>query len=138
MMARGEGRVYGCIFAAILRLSYVKSMGLRLIQSRGGQLYLQRLKGLEELENAMKTILKKMAHCEFYANIYRTTRGRLAETVKFSSPNLRSVFMNGMAEALPAFYASVIVFSIKAQLFFQASVLGKVLWLFRTSVFAND
>lgn len=70
----------------------------------------------------MKTLLKKMANYEFYASIYRTTQGRLAQTVQFNTPEMRQVFMQGMGEAMPEFYAAVIVFSVKAQLFFEATV----------------
>jgi len=71
----------------------------------------------------MDTITMKMANCEFYANLY-------AESLQsiLGSDRTTTALREGMGTALPEFYATVLVFSIKAKAYFLSSGSGELLF----------
>lgn len=68
----------------------------------------------------METILPTMADCEVYANFYAQSL-----QVKFDNDRTAEAFRTEMDLALPEFYASVLVFSIKAKEYFRPTGSGK-------------
>jgi hypothetical protein len=71
------------------------------------------------LEGALKTIAVSMANCEFYASIFTDALNR-----QFTSPETSAAWERQLEMALPEFYASVLVFSVKVKGYF---VSGKFL-----------
>jgi hypothetical protein len=74
---------------------------------------------VETLEEALKTIVLSMANCEFYASIFSDALNRRA-----MSPKISNTWEAHLETALPEFYASIIVFSIKAKRYFASPALG--------------
>jgi hypothetical protein len=72
------------------------------------------------LEGALKTIAISMANCEFYASIFAEALDR-----QFTSPGTTAAWEKQLETALPEFYASVLVFSIKVKGYFMPSAMGK-------------
>ncbi|KAF8534300.1 hypothetical protein BDD12DRAFT_983947 [Trichophaea hybrida] len=77
---------------------------------------LNHFEALNCLEEAMDTIITKIAYCQFYATVY-------AESLQITldTDQTTVAFREGMASALPSFYAAVLVFSIKATAYFCPS-----------------
>ena len=73
----------------------------------------------ESLEAAAETIVAKMATCEFYANVYAET------VIALSSDQMTCRLQQSLDTALPEFYATVLVFSVKARQYFDPSNTGK-------------
>jgi hypothetical protein len=71
------------------------------------------------LEGALKTIAVSMANCEFYHSIFADTLNR-----RFTSPGTTTAWEKQLETALPEFYATVLVFSIKAKGYFMPSAWG--------------
>jgi hypothetical protein len=72
---------------------------------------------VEILEAALKTIALSMANCEFYASIFHgVLNGRMM------SPEASKTWGKQFETAISEFYASVIIFSIKAKRYFRSSV----------------
>lgn len=72
------------------------------------KLYCTHKENLEALEAALEIITTTMANCEFYASIYSNSQ---------ESASLQSRFQS----ALPEFFATVLVFSVKAKGYFAPS-----------------
>jgi hypothetical protein len=68
----------------------------------------------------METITTKMAYCQFYASVYAESLQITLDTDKTTS-----AFREGMASALPEFYAAVLVFAVKAKAYFLHSGSGQ-------------
>jgi hypothetical protein len=68
------------------------------------------------LEGALKTIAVSMANCEFYASIFTDALNR-----QFTSPETAAAWERQLEMALPEFYATVVVFSIKVKGYFGSS-----------------
>jgi len=96
------------------------------------QVALNRFEALKSLEEALGTITTKMAYCQFYATMY-------AESLQITldSNQTTTAFREGMASALPEFYAAVLVFSVKASAYFLPSGSGKLSHLPRCRVEIN-
>jgi len=75
----------------------------------------------DSLEAATETIVAKMAICEFYANVYLETMqtGHI-----LSSDQMTCSLKRSLDSALPEFYATVLVFSVKARQYFAPSNTG--------------
>jgi hypothetical protein len=71
------------------------------------------------LEGALKTIALSMANCEFYASIFSEALGK-----RFTSPGTTAAWEKQLETALPEFYATVLVFSIKVKGYFIPSTMG--------------
>lgn len=70
---------------------------------------------IEGFEVAIAVLLEKVSICEFYAGIYMGVSLPLRST---ASNNLQSQSMPD--SALPELYAAVIVFAVKARVYFEA------------------
>lgn len=90
------------------------------IANRKWQIYLNHKESLENLEAALNTIVTTMANCEFYASIYT---GCLEVSLRSEETSDR--LADSLEEALPEFYAVVLVFAIKTKSYFDASSRGK-------------
>ncbi|PVF92433.1 hypothetical protein CPB86DRAFT_829994 [Serendipita vermifera] len=77
------------------------------------QIYLNHKEGIEILEDALKMIAVSMANCEFYASIFRDTFNR-----RFTGQETSTGWEKQLETALPEFYASVLVFSVKVKGYF--------------------
>ena len=76
------------------------------------QVALNRIEITESLEVATATIVEKLAACEFYASVY---------VEMLSNPTIADNLRKSLESAFPEFYASVLVFSVKARLYFDPS-----------------
>jgi hypothetical protein len=72
--------------------------------------HLETLKGLEE---AMSTITMNMAYSQFYESMFA------------ASNHTNDRLEASMGSALPEFYASVLVFSVKVKSYFSSAGLGE-------------
>jgi hypothetical protein len=63
---------------------------------------------VEKLEAALKSIINSMANCEFYANTYTE-----ALNVYFRTPSTSIAWVEKLENALPQFYAAILVFAFK-------------------------
>jgi hypothetical protein len=72
------------------------------------------------LEESLKMIAVSMANCEFYASIFAGALNR-----RFTSPETSAAWEKQLETALPEFYASILVFSIKVKGYFMSSSTGK-------------
>jgi hypothetical protein len=73
------------------------------------------------LEGTLKTIAVSMANCEFYASIFKDALNR-----QFDSPETSMAWEKQLERALPEFYASILVFSVKAKGYFIPSTTCKL------------
>ena len=73
---------------------------------------------MEGLEDAMTTVVGKMAICGFYVRIY-------ADTLKASLPANQD-FHQFINQALPEFHASILVFLIKSRKHFDPLISGRI------------
>jgi hypothetical protein len=73
------------------------------------------------LEGTLKTIAVSMANCEFYASIFKEALNR-----QFESPETSMAWEKQLERALPEFYASILVFSVKAKGYFIPSTACKI------------
>jgi hypothetical protein len=73
------------------------------------------------LEGALKTIAVSMANCEFYASIFAEALDR-----QLTSPGTTTAWEKQLETALPEFYATILVFSIKIKGYFIPSTMGKL------------
>ncbi|KAF8417386.1 hypothetical protein EV426DRAFT_376156 [Tirmania nivea] len=81
------------------------------------QIALNRMEIVENLEKATAMIIEKMAICDFYASIYMGTSSPKITLSVTSTERLRHT----LDSALPELYASILVFSVKAQVYFSPS-----------------
>jgi hypothetical protein len=72
------------------------------------------------LEGALKTIAVSMANCEFYASIFAEALNR-----QLTSPGTMAAWEKQLETALPEFYASILVFSIRIKGYFMPSTMGE-------------
>ncbi|KAA8902942.1 hypothetical protein FN846DRAFT_954798 [Sphaerosporella brunnea] len=92
--------------------------------------YLNHVENLQGVVAALETILVTMARCEFYEKIYRES---LRTTLSSSDTHTTAALANSLAEALPEFYCSVLVFVVKAKRYLESSSnLAKVANALRT------
>lgn len=88
------------------------------------QVALNHIEITESLEATIETIVTKMAICEFYANVYVET---MQMEVTLSSGQMILSLQQSLDSALPEYYASILVFSVKVRQYFDSSITGK--WL---------
>jgi hypothetical protein len=74
------------------------------------------------LEESLKMIAVSMANCEFYASIFAGALNR-----QFTSPETLTAWEKRLETALPDFYASILVFSIKIKGNFTSSRTSKII-----------
>ena len=79
------------------------------------QIALNRFEAVERLEEAMSTILINIAHAQFYVSIYEDS----LETNEASD-----TFKDDVENAMPHFYAAVLVFSAKARAYIEPTKTG--------------
>lgn len=84
-------------------------------------MYLNHEENLEKLELTLETIVSAMARCEFYESIYAQSL-----QVNLRSPETTTALADSLESALPEFYCSVFVFSVKAKKYFAPSILGEM------------
>ncbi|KAF8540407.1 hypothetical protein BDD12DRAFT_833396 [Trichophaea hybrida] len=84
------------------------------------QVYLNHEENLEKLELTLETIVSAMARCEFYESIYAQSL-----QVNLRSPETTTALADSLESALPEFYCSVFVFSVKAKKYFAPSILER-------------
>jgi len=78
----------------------------------------------------METILTRMAACEFYASLYTESLH-----VTLNSERTTLAFEANLDSALPEFYASILVFSVKAKGYFALSTAtGELKNFFRSGI----
>jgi hypothetical protein len=74
------------------------------------------------IEGALKTIAVSMANCEFYASIFKDALNR-----QFENPETSMAWEKRLESALPEFYATILVFSVKAKGYFIPSTACKMI-----------
>jgi hypothetical protein len=72
------------------------------------------------LEGALKTIAVSMANCEFYASIFAEALDR-----QITSPETTAAWEKQLETALPEFYATILIFSIKIKGYFLPTTMGE-------------
>jgi hypothetical protein len=70
----------------------------------------------------MTTITEQIAYAQFYASIYA---GSEPLKVKLETKVTTEAFERMRGDALPSFYAAVLVFFVKAKAYFQKTSVGK-------------
>jgi hypothetical protein len=73
------------------------------------------------IEGALKTIAVSMANCEFYASIFKDALNR-----QFENPETSMTWEKRLERTLPEFYATILVFSVKAKGYFIRSTACKM------------
>ncbi|KAF8243907.1 hypothetical protein K440DRAFT_663812 [Wilcoxina mikolae CBS 423.85] len=89
------------------------------------QVSLNHFQALDSLEKTMETIIPKMADCEFYANMYAETLQITLDSITLDSERTTIAFQEKMESALPEFYSAILVFSVKAKIYFLPVGLAK-------------
>ncbi|CCX33292.1 Similar to ankyrin repeat-containing protein [Grosmannia clavigera kw1407]; acc. no. EFX01602 [Pyronema omphalodes CBS 100304] len=84
------------------------------------QIYLNYEENMEKLEDTLETIVTAMAKCEFYATLYEESLHMVLRSAATTD-----ALESGLKEALPEFYCTVLVFTVKAKKYFSDSVIEK-------------
>ncbi|PVF93060.1 hypothetical protein CPB86DRAFT_790504 [Serendipita vermifera] len=85
------------------------------------EIYLNHKESVELIEGALKTIAVSMANCEFYASIFKDTLDK-----RFDDLETSDAWEKQLEQALPEFYAAILVFSIKVKGYFMSSAIGRI------------
>ena len=70
----------------------------------------------------MGTIKEQMAYAQYYASIYADYESR---EVNLETKETTEAFEKMRKDAMPSFYAAVLVFFVKAKSYFQKTRVGK-------------